>query len=68
MKKIFSNAEEFTWDTFTGGWGKEIKGYIGVYCECGKVCYKKNKPEKRGQLVTIVCPCGNSIQTVYTRD
>ena len=47
------------------GFAKKIKGYVGVYCRCGNVCYVKNKPDKRGQWITIECPCGSSIQTIY---
>ena len=43
-------------------------GYIGVICKCGRNLYAKNKPENALLPVTIQCPCGFEIQTIYERD
>lgn len=51
-----------------GLFGKNIKGYIGGYCQCGRVLYVKNDPEKAKQEVMIECPfCGFHMNTIYTR-
>ena len=43
-----------------------IKGYVGVFCECGNVLHVKNKPERAGEFIVIECPCGFQIKTIYT--
>lgn len=48
--------------------GRNIDGYVGVYCKCGKVLYVKNIPEKARKWITIECPCGFEIETIYIRD
>ena len=45
-----------------------IKGYVGVFCECGNTLYVKNIPEKAGNLISITCPCGFTIQTIYHKE
>lgn len=51
------------------GFGKNINGYIGGYCECGRVLYIKNIPEKARQEIKIECPfCGFEMRTIYTRE
>lgn len=44
-----------------------IKGYVGVFCECGNVLHVKNVPEKSGEYIQIECPCGFKITTIYTK-
>lgn len=45
-----------------------IEGYVGVFCECGNVLHVKNVPERAGEEITIECPCGFEIRTIYTRE
>lgn len=45
---------------------QRIKGYVGVFCQCGNVLHVKNVPERRGEYIEIECPCGFSVLTVYT--
>lgn len=51
----------------TMGFSRSIDGYVGVYCGCGHTLYIKNDQSKAGQGVSIECPCGATIYTVYTR-
>lgn len=53
----------------SGGFGKNIKGYIGGYCRCGRVLYVKNVPEKARQEIRIECPfCDFEMTTIYARE
>lgn len=45
---------------------KWIDGYVGVFCSCGKTLYIKNIPSKAKERVSIDCPCGETIHTIYT--
>lgn len=47
---------------------RAIKGYVGVICEFGNVLHVKNIPECAREWITIECPCGSEIHTIYTRD
>ena len=44
-----------------------IDGHVGVFCRCGRTLYIKNIPSKAKQLVDVECPCGEVINTMYTR-
>ena len=44
-----------------------IEGYVGVFCECGNILHVKNDPKKAGEFITIECPCGFEITTIYTK-
>ena len=45
-----------------------IKDYVGVFCKCGNTLYIKNNPEKAGNFISITCPCGFTIGTIYTHN
>lgn len=45
-----------------------IKGYVGVICGCGNVLHVKNVPTRARERITIECPCGFQIRTIYAKD
>ena len=47
---------------------RKIEGYIGVICQCGNTLHVKNVSEKAGEFITIECPCGFEIKTIYTKE
>ena len=44
-----------------------VEGYVGVICRCGNTLHLKNIPERAGELITIECPCGFEVETIYTK-
>lgn len=45
---------------------QSVEGYVGVFCKCGNVLHVKNVPERAGEWISIECPCGFVIKTIYT--